>query len=95
MDHDVIAFGNDDAGSVVEFGREMRSELFQACAAGWDDGVVLDVVGGEDFIEEREVTIIEDASEALRARALFAARVEAFCGSIDSCGARCVDGMSR
>ena len=63
VDHDVIAFGNDDAGSVVEFGREMRSDLLQACAAGWDDGVVLDVVGSEDFIEKREVTIIEDASE--------------------------------
>ena len=64
VDHDVIAFGNDDAGSVVKLGREMRSDLLQTCAAGCDGGVVLDVVGSEDLIEKREVTIVEDACES-------------------------------
>ena len=39
VDHDVIAFGNDDAGSVVEFGREVWSDLLQTRTAGCDGGL--------------------------------------------------------
>jgi hypothetical protein len=39
VDHDVISLGNDDAGGVVEFGGEMRSDLLQTCTAGCDGGL--------------------------------------------------------
>ena len=53
VDHDVVPFGHARAGRVVELGREMRSNFFEASAAGWNGGIVLDVVGGEVVSGER------------------------------------------
>jgi hypothetical protein len=65
VDHDVVPFGDDDARRVVEVGREVRSNFFEASAPGWNSGIVLDVVGGEDCVQKREVTVVEETGEGL------------------------------